>query len=183
MSGTKVVRSPDPSDAAARRSAAQDHAGDSLDPPTIAVPNIDDRGAAHHAAGSACNVGQTTGRDLSRSATHEGADARAAGQVHDTVIFRKSGARKRIEYDRERGAHSISDRDLSARGFDGPMCGDEGGARRPQRVKHGPGADGGTVLQVSAIDVGASLDGITAAQRAEAARHYSMGAIEAARFR
>jgi hypothetical protein len=32
--------------------------------------------------------------------------------------------------------------------------------------------DGGTLLQVSAIDVGSSLDGITAAQRAEGARHY-----------
>ena len=39
-------------------------------------------------------------------------------------------------------------------------------------VKRQPGKDGGTLLQVSAVDVGTSLDGISPAQQAEGARHY-----------
>jgi len=39
-------------------------------------------------------------------------------------------------------------------------------------VKHRPASDGGTLLQISALDVGATLDGSTAAQRLEGAKHY-----------
>ena len=35
-----------------------------------------------------------------------------------------------------------------------------------------PGEDGGTVLQISVVDMGSALDGITVAQRAEGAKHY-----------
>jgi hypothetical protein len=57
-------------------------------------------------------------------------------------------------------------------GFDGPIRSDTEGGVTVAWVKRRPGMDGGTLLQVSAIDVGSSLDGITAAQRAEGARHY-----------
>jgi hypothetical protein len=57
-------------------------------------------------------------------------------------------------------------------GFEGPIRSDEGGGVTSAWVKRRPGMNGGTLLQVSAIDVGASLDGITPAQRAEGARHY-----------
>jgi len=39
-------------------------------------------------------------------------------------------------------------------------------------VKQRPASDGGTLLQVSSIDVGTSLDGITPAQRNAATSHY-----------
>jgi hypothetical protein len=57
-------------------------------------------------------------------------------------------------------------------GFEGPILSSEDGGVTTAWVRRRPGMDGGTLLQVSAIDVGASLDGITAAQRAEGARHY-----------
>jgi hypothetical protein len=57
-------------------------------------------------------------------------------------------------------------------GFEGPIRGDAGGGMTTGWVKRRPGTAGGTLLQVSAIDVGASLDGITAAQRLEGAQHY-----------
>jgi hypothetical protein len=57
-------------------------------------------------------------------------------------------------------------------GFDGPIRSDEAGGSTTAWVKRRPGTEGGTLLQVSAVDVGASLEGITAAERAEAARHY-----------
>jgi hypothetical protein len=57
-------------------------------------------------------------------------------------------------------------------GFDGPIRSSEDGGVTTGWVKHQPGTDGGTLLQVSAIDVGASLDGSTQAQRVEGARHY-----------
>jgi hypothetical protein len=39
-------------------------------------------------------------------------------------------------------------------------------------VKHRPGEDGGTLLQISVVDMGSALNGITVAQRAEGAKHY-----------
>jgi hypothetical protein len=57
-------------------------------------------------------------------------------------------------------------------GFDGPTGGEQDGGVTTAWVKRRPGTDGGTLLQVSAIDLGTSLDGITQAQRAEAAQHY-----------
>jgi hypothetical protein len=57
-------------------------------------------------------------------------------------------------------------------GFDGPIRSDEAGGVTVAWVKHRPASDGGTSLQISAIDVGASLDGFTAAQRADGAKHY-----------
>ncbi|MGD0491138.1 MAG: hypothetical protein ABSC32_06295 [Steroidobacteraceae bacterium] len=57
-------------------------------------------------------------------------------------------------------------------GFEGPTRSDEGGGLTFVWVKRRPASDGGTLLQVSAIDLGASLDAITPPQRAEAAKHY-----------
>jgi hypothetical protein len=57
-------------------------------------------------------------------------------------------------------------------GFDGPIRSDSAGGTTTGWVKRRPGAEGGTLLQISAIDVGTSLDGITPAQRIEAAQHY-----------
>jgi hypothetical protein len=57
-------------------------------------------------------------------------------------------------------------------GFDGPVRSDESGGVTVGWVKREPASKVGTLLQVSAIDVGTSLDGFTPAQRAEAARHY-----------
>ena len=57
-------------------------------------------------------------------------------------------------------------------GFDGPVRSDESGGLTVGWVKREPASKVGTLLQVSAIDVGTSLDGFTPAQRAEAARHY-----------
>jgi hypothetical protein len=58
------------------------------------------------------------------------------------------------------------------RGFEGPIRSDEEGGVTVAWVNRRPVTDGGTLLQVSSIDVGASLDGITLAQRAEGAKHY-----------
>jgi len=57
-------------------------------------------------------------------------------------------------------------------GFDGPIRSDGDGGVVIAWVKRRPASDGGTLLQVSAVDVGTSLDGSTVAQRLEAARHY-----------
>jgi hypothetical protein len=57
-------------------------------------------------------------------------------------------------------------------GFDGPIRSDEAGGVTYAWVKHRPVSDGGTLLQVSAIDLGTSLDAIAPPQRAEAAKHY-----------
>jgi hypothetical protein len=57
-------------------------------------------------------------------------------------------------------------------GFDGPVRSDESGGVTVGWVKRQPASDIGALLQVSAIDVGTSLDGFTPAQRAEGARHY-----------
>jgi hypothetical protein len=57
-------------------------------------------------------------------------------------------------------------------GFDGPARSDEAGGVTYAWVKHRPVSNGGTLLQVSAIDLGMSLDAITPRQRAEAAQHY-----------
>jgi len=59
-------------------------------------------------------------------------------------------------------------------GFDGPIRSDEEGGATIGWVKRRPASDGGTSLQISAIDVGTSLDGITPAQRLDATVHYLM---------
>jgi hypothetical protein len=59
-------------------------------------------------------------------------------------------------------------------GFEGPSRSDEDGGVTIGWVKRQPASVGGTLLQVSAIDVGASLDGISSAQRIEATAHYLM---------
>jgi hypothetical protein len=57
-------------------------------------------------------------------------------------------------------------------GFEGPTRDDENGGVTVAWIERQPVPGGGTLLQVSAIDVGASLDGITRAQRVEGANHY-----------
>jgi hypothetical protein len=59
-------------------------------------------------------------------------------------------------------------------GFEGPSRSDEDGGVTIGWIKRQPASVGGTLLQVSAIDVGASLDGISSAQRLEATAHYLM---------
>jgi hypothetical protein len=68
-------------------------------------------------------------------------------------------------------------------GFDGPTRTDEAGGVAVGWVKRLPGTQGGTLLQVSAVDVGASVDSITPAQRGEAARHYLLEFIGGIRLR
>jgi hypothetical protein len=57
-------------------------------------------------------------------------------------------------------------------GFEGPTREDADGGVTVAWIERQPAPGGGTLLQVSAIDVGASLDGITQAQRVEGANHY-----------
>jgi hypothetical protein len=57
-------------------------------------------------------------------------------------------------------------------GFEGPTRDDANGGVTVAWIERQPVPGGGTLLQVSAIDVGASLDGITRAQRVEGANHY-----------
>jgi hypothetical protein len=57
-------------------------------------------------------------------------------------------------------------------GFEGPTRDDENGGVTVAWIERQPMPGGGTLLQVSAIDVGPSLDGITQAQRVEGASHY-----------
>jgi hypothetical protein len=57
-------------------------------------------------------------------------------------------------------------------GFEGPTREDANGGTTLGWIERQPIPGGGTLLQVSAIDVGASLDGITQAQRVEGANHY-----------
>jgi hypothetical protein len=59
-------------------------------------------------------------------------------------------------------------------GFDGPIRSDENGGVTIAWVKRRPASDGGTTLQVSAIDVGSSLDNIAPSERIQAASHYLM---------
>jgi hypothetical protein len=59
-------------------------------------------------------------------------------------------------------------------GFDGPIKSDENGGVTIGWVKRRPASDGGTSLQVSAIDVGSSLDAIAPSERIQAASHYLM---------
>ena len=59
-------------------------------------------------------------------------------------------------------------------GFDGPVRSDENGGVTIAWVKRRPASDGGTTLQISAIDAGSSLDSIAPSQRIEAASHYLM---------
>jgi hypothetical protein len=66
-------------------------------------------------------------------------------------------------------------------GFDGPIRSEKDGGMTIAWVKRRPGMEGGTLLQISSVDLGASLDGVTAAQRLEGARHYLLefvGGIE-----
>jgi hypothetical protein len=57
-------------------------------------------------------------------------------------------------------------------GFEGPTQEDANGGVTVAWIERQPVPGGGTLLQVSAIDVGSSLDGITQAQRVEGATHY-----------
>jgi hypothetical protein len=57
-------------------------------------------------------------------------------------------------------------------GFEGPTREDANGGVTVAWIERQPAPGGGTLLQVSAIDVGPSLDGITRAQRVEGANHY-----------
>jgi hypothetical protein len=57
-------------------------------------------------------------------------------------------------------------------GFEGPTRSDENGGVTIGWLKHQPASASGTLLQISAIDVGNSLDGITPPQRIEATAHY-----------
>ena len=57
-------------------------------------------------------------------------------------------------------------------GFDGPTRSEEAGGVTVAWVKHRPVSNGGTLLQVSAIELGTPLDAFTRPQRAEAAKHY-----------
>jgi hypothetical protein len=57
-------------------------------------------------------------------------------------------------------------------GFEGPTQEHANGGVSVAWIERQPGSGGATLLQVSAIDVGSSLDGITQAQRAEGAAHY-----------
>src|ERR1700744_5505667 len=57
-------------------------------------------------------------------------------------------------------------------GFDGPTSGERDGAVMTAWVKRRPGEDGGAVLQISVVDMGSALNGITVAQRAQGAKHY-----------
>jgi hypothetical protein len=57
-------------------------------------------------------------------------------------------------------------------GFEGPTRDEGNGGVTLAWIERQPVPRGGTLLQVSAIDVGTSLDGITHAQRAEGASHY-----------
>ena len=57
-------------------------------------------------------------------------------------------------------------------GFEGPTRDDANGGVTVAWIERQPVPGGGTLLQVSAIDVGTSLDGITRAQRVEGASHY-----------
>jgi len=57
-------------------------------------------------------------------------------------------------------------------GFEGPTREDANGGVTIAWIERQPAPGGGTLLQVSAIDVGSSLDGITHAQQVEGASHY-----------
>jgi hypothetical protein len=57
-------------------------------------------------------------------------------------------------------------------GFEGPTREDDNGGVTVAWIERQPASGSGTLLQVSAIDVGSSLDGITPAQRLEGATHY-----------
>ena len=57
-------------------------------------------------------------------------------------------------------------------GFEGPTREDANGGVTVAWIERQPAVGGSTLLQVSAIDVGSSLDGITQAQRIEGASHY-----------
>jgi hypothetical protein len=57
-------------------------------------------------------------------------------------------------------------------GFEGPTRDDGNGGVTVAWIERQPASGGGTLLQVSAIDVGTSLDGISRAQRVEGASHY-----------
>ena len=57
-------------------------------------------------------------------------------------------------------------------GFEGPTREDANGGVTIAWIERQPVPGSGTLLQVSAIDVGSSLDGITHAQQVEGASHY-----------
>jgi hypothetical protein len=57
-------------------------------------------------------------------------------------------------------------------GFEGPSRDEANGGLTLAWIERQPAPGGATLLQVSAIDVGSSLDGISQAQRLEGATHY-----------
>ena len=57
-------------------------------------------------------------------------------------------------------------------GFEGPTREDANGGITLAWIERQPVPGGGTLLQVSAIDVGTSLDGITQPQQVEGTNHY-----------
>jgi hypothetical protein len=57
-------------------------------------------------------------------------------------------------------------------GFDGPTTAEKEGGVMMAWVKRQPGEGSGTLLQISVVDLGSALAGITVAQRAEGAKHY-----------
>ncbi len=57
-------------------------------------------------------------------------------------------------------------------GFDGPASSELEGGVTAAWVKRRPASPAGTLLQISAVDVGPSLDDIQGSDRFEAARHY-----------
>jgi hypothetical protein len=63
-------------------------------------------------------------------------------------------------------------------GFEGPVLNAERDGLTAAWVKRPVGMVGGTLLQISTIDLGTSLDGITAEQRAEAVTHYLLEFIK-----
>jgi hypothetical protein len=63
-------------------------------------------------------------------------------------------------------------------GFEGPEMNAEGDGLTAAWVKRPVAMVGGTLLQISTVDLGASLDGITGEQRIEAVGHYLLEFIK-----
>jgi len=63
-------------------------------------------------------------------------------------------------------------------GFEGPVTNGENGGLTAAWVKRPVAMTGGTLLQISTLDMGTSLDGIPAQQRSEAVEHYLLEFIK-----
>jgi len=57
-------------------------------------------------------------------------------------------------------------------GFEGPATNQENGGLTAAWIKRPVGTAGGTLLQISTVDMGSSLDGLAPDQRVEATEHY-----------